>query len=153
MTTSDVDIEAGAWLQAHEALQRLAVSHAELDFEEGQRLRAALLAQAHVRLGYGSFVEYIERLFGYSPRLTYEKLRVAEALEQLDGIATALRTGQLAQIQANAFRALRGMGFRETEARQAVFHAASGRAEPLSVESALRGALLDLTNRRVTRAA
>jgi len=95
MTTSDVDIKAGAWLQAHEALQRLAVSRAELDFEEGQRLRAALLAQAHVRLGYGSFVEYIERLFGYSSRLTYEKLRVAEALEQLDGMATVLRDGQL----------------------------------------------------------
>jgi hypothetical protein len=88
-------IQRGDWLQAHEALVRLAASRAGLDFEEGQRLRAALLAQAHVPLGYGSFVEYIERLFGYSPRLTYEKLRVAEALEQLERTATALRAGQL----------------------------------------------------------
>jgi len=83
MATSEVQIQGGGWLQAHEALVRLAASRAGLDFEEGQQLRTALRAQAHVPLGYGSFVEYVERLFGYSPRLTYEKLRVAEALEQL----------------------------------------------------------------------
>ena len=57
MTTSDVEHEGGVWRQAHEALVRLAASRAALDFEEGQRLRTALLAQAHARLGYGSFVE------------------------------------------------------------------------------------------------
>lgn len=83
------------WQMAHDALVQLAASRAGLDFEEGQRLRAALHAGAHRRLGYGSFVEYIERLFGYSPRLTYEKLRVAEALEQLGDLAAALRAGRL----------------------------------------------------------
>src|SRR6187551_2472548 len=84
-----------SWQAAHEALTRLARTRAGLDFEEGQQLRAAQRARVHERLGYGSFVEYIERLFGYSPRLTLEKLRVAEALEQLEGTATALRDGQL----------------------------------------------------------
>jgi hypothetical protein len=48
-----------------------------------------------VHLGYGSFGEYIERLFGYKPRSTQEKLRVAEALEELPAIAQALASGAL----------------------------------------------------------
>ena len=53
---------------------------ARLDVEEGQWLVRASGQETHVRLGYASFGEYIERLFGYSPRWTAEKLRVAEAL-------------------------------------------------------------------------
>jgi hypothetical protein len=48
-----------------------------------------------VHLGYGSFGEYVERLFGYKPRSTQEKLRVAEALEELPAVAQALETGAL----------------------------------------------------------
>ena len=81
------------WQQAHEALVRLAKARAGLDFEEGERLLEALRARAHERLGFGSFVEYVERLFGYAPRLTHDKLRVAEALEELPELAKALREG------------------------------------------------------------
>jgi hypothetical protein len=81
------------WEQAHQALVTLARARAGLDFEEGQQLLAALRSRAHERLGYGSFVEYIERLFGYPPRLTHEKLRVAEELEKLPELAKALRVG------------------------------------------------------------
>ncbi|HMJ11257.1 MAG TPA: hypothetical protein VK524_07600 [Polyangiaceae bacterium] len=42
----------------------------------------AASAQVHMHLGFGSFSEYAERLFG-KPRSTEEKLRVAEALERL----------------------------------------------------------------------
>ena len=45
-----------------------------------EALLQAHRAGAHLRLGYASFYEYTERLFGYGPRLTQEKLRVAEAL-------------------------------------------------------------------------
>ena len=69
-----------SWQQAHEALVRLAKARAGLDFDEGERLLEALRARAHERLGFGSFVEYVGRLFGYGPRLTHDKLRVAEAL-------------------------------------------------------------------------
>ncbi len=86
--------EGSGWRVVHEALSRLARARAGLDFEEGQKLRAAQRARVHERLGYGSFVEYIERLFGYSPRLTLEKLRVAEALEGLPQLAQALRDGK-----------------------------------------------------------
>src|SRR5688572_33380147 len=82
------------WQRAHEELRRLARSRAGLDFEEGQWLLAAWRGGVHGRLGYGSFREYVERLFGYGSRLVQDKLRVAEALEQLPVLARALQDGQ-----------------------------------------------------------
>lgn len=71
------------WRRAHEALSRLAATRAAVDWEEGRSLLYGLRSGAHVHLGFGSFAEYVERLFGYNARWTHEKLRVAEALEQL----------------------------------------------------------------------
>jgi hypothetical protein len=82
------------WQAAHDALVRLARTRAGLDFEEGRWLLAAQRARVHDRLGYGSFLEYVARLFGYAPRLTQDKLRVAEALETLPQLAQALRDGK-----------------------------------------------------------
>src|SRR5690349_24382968 len=84
-----------AWRGAHEALLRLAEKRAGLDFEEGRWLLAALRAGTRLRLGYGSFQEYSERLFGYGPRVTQEKLRVAEALEELPELARDLEAGRV----------------------------------------------------------
>ncbi len=86
---------AEAWLAAHEALVELAREKKQLDFEEGRWLLAARRAKVHRELGHGSFTQYVERLFGYSPRLTHDKLRVAEALEGLPKLATELREGAL----------------------------------------------------------
>ena len=83
------------WKRAHGELVRLAKQRAGLDWQEGRSLLTALRSQAHRKLGYASFEEYIERLFGYSPRFTKEKLRVAEALEVLKGMARALKAGEL----------------------------------------------------------
>ena len=90
--TQDED-GAADWQRAHDELVRIANERAGLDFDEGQWLLAALRFGTHVRLGYGQFSEYAERMFGYGPRLTQEKLRVAEALEELPGMAEALRAG------------------------------------------------------------
>src|SRR6187399_3539846 len=87
--------EEVAWRQAHEELVRLATERAGLDFEEGLALLRAHRAGAHVRLGFASFNEYTERIFGYGPRLTQEKLRVAEALEGLPETARELQTGAI----------------------------------------------------------
>jgi hypothetical protein len=87
--------ESSDWLVAHEALSRLASERAAADAEEGRWLLAAFRARAHLHLGFGGFAEYVERLFGYKPRSTQEKLRVAEALEQLPGLALALEQGEL----------------------------------------------------------
>jgi HNH endonuclease len=78
------------WKRAHEDLARIARIRSGLDAEEGECLLRALRSEAHLRLGYGSFAEYIERLFGYSPRFTLERLRVAEALQELPEIRTQL---------------------------------------------------------------
>jgi HNH endonuclease/RuvA, C-terminal domain len=87
--------EACEWMRAHEALSRLARQRAAADAEEGRWLLCALRSAAHVHLGHASFSQYIERVFGYSPRSTQEKLRVAEALEQLPRLARSLETGAL----------------------------------------------------------
>jgi hypothetical protein len=103
----DTALQQGSgWQAAHEALTRLARARAGLDFEEGEKLRAAERACVHERLGYGSFGEYIERLFGYSPRLTLEKLRVAEALERPTSHLASHTTGLRARL-APAPRAFR----------------------------------------------
>jgi 5-methylcytosine-specific restriction endonuclease McrA len=100
MTSSDAarfDGRDGAaehdWMRAHSALTRLARERAAADAEEGRWLLVAWRSRAHGHLGYGSFSEYIERLLGYTPRTTREKLRVAEALESLPLAARALAQG------------------------------------------------------------
>src|SRR5260221_13889945 len=83
------------WRQAHGELSRLAKTRAHLDWEEGTWLVRALRAGVHQHLGFGSFAAYIERLFGYGPRWVEERLRVAEAIEQLPEIEQALRDGAI----------------------------------------------------------
>jgi hypothetical protein len=69
------------WQRAHRELSRLAKARAGLDLEEGRWLLAALRSRTHVRLGFGSFVEYVERLFGYVPRLTQSQQGGGGAVE------------------------------------------------------------------------
>src|SRR5689334_22448312 len=99
MATNSLVFEVGstnsAWVQAHEMLSRSARTRAVADAEEGRWLLAALRSAAHAHLGFGSFSEYVERLFGYTARSTQEKLRVAEALEALPAIAQALEGGTI----------------------------------------------------------
>jgi hypothetical protein len=104
--------DAGDWVQAHAALSRLAQERAALDAEEGRWLLCAWRSSAHLHLGYGSFAQYIERLFGYKPRTTQEKLRVAEALETLPRLACALEAGALSWCAA---RELTRVAVPETE--------------------------------------
>lgn len=113
--------QSSGWRAAHDALTRLARDRAGLDFQEGRQLRTAQQARVHERLGYGSFAEYIERLFGYSPRLTFEKLRVAEALESLPRLSEALRDGNTSW---SSVRELTRVATRATES--AWLHAARG---------------------------
>jgi hypothetical protein len=110
----NVGVQAAAadWLAAHEALSRLARQRAAADAEEGRWLLAARRAAAHVHLGFGSFVEYAERLFGYKPRSIHERLRVAEALESLPALANALEEGRL---NWSAVRELTRVAVVETE--------------------------------------
>lgn len=82
------------WVSAHEALFRVAIERGELDCREGKALLRAMRSCVHVHLGYGSFVEYAGRLFGYAARTTLDKLRTAEALERLPALDRALALGE-----------------------------------------------------------
>ncbi|HVZ31299.1 MAG TPA: HNH endonuclease [Polyangiaceae bacterium] len=110
------------WRIAHMTLSRLARERAAADAAEGHWLLRARRAQAHVHLGFGSFVSYVEQLFGYTPRSISEKLRVAEALEQLPACRAALEQGQLGWA---ALRELTRVAVRETE--EAWLQAARGK--------------------------
>ena len=85
--------ETSDWVQAHAALSRLSRERAALDAEEGRWLLRAWRSAAHLHLGYASFAQYVESLFGYKPRTIQEKLRVAESLETLPRLASALEGG------------------------------------------------------------
>jgi hypothetical protein len=106
--------EAQKWQEAHAALVELARERAGTDFEEGYWLLAAKRSNAHRQLGYGSFNEYIGRLFGYAARVTYDKVRVARALEQLPELSRELRDGSLNFSQV---RELTRVATPETEAK------------------------------------
>src|SRR3954465_12867361 len=107
------DVHAAvSWRRAHDELVRLSVKRAGLDFEEGRWLLRAFRSGAQRELGYGSFHEYAERLFGYGPRLTNDKLRVAEALEALPETADELKAGTLS---FSAVRELTRVAVRATE--------------------------------------
>ena len=110
------------WKIAHETLSRLARERAAADAMEGHWLLRARRAQAHVHLGFGSFVSYVEQLFGYTPRSILEKLRVAEALEHLPVSRAALEQGRLGWC---ALRELTRVAVRETE--EAWLQAARGK--------------------------
>jgi hypothetical protein len=109
---SRIDDSPGNWRVAHEQLGRLARARAGLDAEEGRWLLMAWRKRVHAMLGYGSFGEYIARLFGYGARLMQEKLRVAEALEGLPVMTRALQAGQICW---SALRELTRVATTETE--------------------------------------
>jgi hypothetical protein len=100
------------WVTAHEELTLLARRRAELDGLEGPALLRALRAGVHRHLGLGSFAEYVERLFGYSRRTLDDKLRAAEALEELPELTRALREGT---VSWSAVRELARVATPETE--------------------------------------
>jgi hypothetical protein len=91
---NDVDV-AQNWVRVHEALSALARERANLEGREGVWLLRAQQSGVHRHLGFGSFVEYVDHLFGYSARTLDDKLRTARALQSLPRLASALSEGQL----------------------------------------------------------
>jgi len=102
----------GQWVAAHEELTKLARRRSELDGLEGPALLRALRAGVHRHLALGSFAEYVERLFGYSRRTLDDKLRTAEALEELPELTRSLRDGV---VSWSAVRELARVATPETE--------------------------------------
>jgi len=110
------------WQDVHRRVVRVAGARAALDEEMGRLMLEALRADVHSHLGYATFIEYVERMFGLGPRETEERLRVARALEGLPCMAGALREARLCW---SAVRELSRVAVAETE--QAWLSVASGK--------------------------
>ena len=111
------------WREAHERCQAVARRAAALDREIGHALLDAERAHVWMHLGYGSIIEYGERLFGFAPKVTLERLRVAAALEKLPRVDRALEAGRLCY---SAVRELTRVAIPTTEAEWLA--AAAGKA-------------------------
>jgi len=83
------------WTEIDRRLQGFARRRAALDAEELPWLLAAKRAGVHEHYGFGTVLEYLERVLGYRPKAALERLRVAEAMEQLPEVAGALADGRL----------------------------------------------------------
>jgi hypothetical protein len=83
------------WREIDLALRRIARSEARLDEQKGRLLLAARDAAVHLRFGFATFREYVERVFGYGPREVRDRLRVAEELDGLPSTTEAFAAGHL----------------------------------------------------------
>jgi hypothetical protein len=121
------------WKRAHTALVELARRRADLDAEIGRWLLYAARAAAPAWLGYGSIREYAHHLFGFTARQTQERLRVAEALEELPATHKALEQGVL------CWSAVRELTRVVTPATEAEWLAVARRRNAHEVEQMVRG--------------
>jgi hypothetical protein len=111
---------AEAWERQHEAewtrvdqkLRGIAARRAALDAEEANLLRYAEELKLWRAYGFGSLIEYMERVMGYAPRTATERLRVARAITELPLIGEALERGELAH---SAVRELSRVAVPDTE--------------------------------------
>jgi hypothetical protein len=87
-------LDAG-WQEIDRKLRGVARRRAALEAEEAPLLLAALRAEVHKHLGYGTFLEYLERTCGYAPTTARDRIRVAEALETLPATREALAAGHV----------------------------------------------------------
>src|SRR5690349_23983213 len=85
---------AADWQQADRALRSIA-RRAGLDAEEARWLLVARRTALHRQLGFATLAEYLERVLGYGPHAAAERLRVAEALDELPATHAALARGAL----------------------------------------------------------
>ena len=88
-------MQRDTWKRVHAELTRLARSKGAYDAEEARWLLEGKRVRVHEPLGYGTFLSYLEHVFGYGPRLASERLRVAEAIAQLPAMNDALASGDL----------------------------------------------------------
>ncbi len=88
------------WRRAHAELLRIAAERVALDRDEGQWLIAAQRAGVHRRLGFATFAEYVERVLGYGPRTTDDKLRVAAARRAIEQARAHVGAGVGAGVEA-----------------------------------------------------
>ena len=80
-------------VDAHRVLRDLGRERAKGDYVLGRWLLAGYRLEVHRLVGYASFREYAERVFGFTGRATEDRLRCAEALEALPATADVFASG------------------------------------------------------------
>ena len=146
-----------SWRVADAELRRIAGERARLDGEELRWLREAERLAVHREYGFGSFLEYGERVLGYRPRTVIERLRVAEALEGLPGLRAALAANELsysavreisrvavAATEGEWIEAVRGKTVREVETMVAGRGVGDRPSDPADASLELRRVVMDL---------
>ena len=84
------------WCTVDRELRSIARQRGALDASEARWLREAERLEIWKHLGMVSALDYMERVLGYTPHAARERLRVANALGELPGIAEAFARGELA---------------------------------------------------------
>src|SRR5687768_1270023 len=100
--------------RVHAVLCRIAKLRGPLDAEELAALREAKELSLWRDYGHATIYEYLEHVLGYGPRVAQERLRVAEALDDLPLTESALATGAA---HYSVVRELTRVASRATEAR------------------------------------
>jgi hypothetical protein len=85
----------GDWREVDRMLRGSARRRAALDVDEAAWLRRGRSLGVHRELGLATFVEYLERVLGYSPGAARERLRVADALVALPKLQAAMAAGDV----------------------------------------------------------
>ena len=65
------------WKKVHAELTRLARAKGEYDAEEAGWLVEAVRLRVHEQVGYATALEYLDRLFGYGPRMANGECQVS----------------------------------------------------------------------------
>jgi hypothetical protein len=100
------------WREIDRQLRSVAKRRAALDREELELIRKAITVQLWRPLGIVSMREYMENVLGYGPHVANERLRVADALDELPAIEAALASGELSY---SAVRELTRIATRKTD--------------------------------------
>ena len=85
----------GGWREVDRELRSIAKRQSGLDAELMAALREAERVRLWHHLGHVSMMSYLEHVFGYSPKVAQERLRVARKLESLPELTAALASHEL----------------------------------------------------------
>ncbi|CAN5716848.1 hypothetical protein BH11MYX1_BH11MYX1_22970 [soil metagenome] len=77
-----------------QGLREIAKKKRTLDRNEMFLLSHAVRRQIWAAFGRASMLEYLEEIFGYSPKVARDRLRVARAIEELPVLAEMLESGE-----------------------------------------------------------
>jgi hypothetical protein len=101
-----------AWRDLDGRFRSLHKRRGSIDHEELGLIREAIAVQLWRELGMVSIREYLERRMGYTPGVASERVRVAEALDAMPELDTALAAGELS---FSAVREITRIATRRTE--------------------------------------